>query len=222
MSKIDSLRQAIRKAPNNLPLLLLHAHACLDDGQLDEAYSSLQEVLEQDKTHREARLGVARILFLNSKVSEAVVRAESLLKEDPSYAPAHMLLSRLFLQEKDRARAFSHYRQGMASDSSLSDLELEREFIREIRELRKAPLRGVKIAKAEVESEEEDWNGAASGSEGFGQADSENYQDDFDGDDDSNWSSGFISPREPIYSAVNFRHIGGYEKVKEALRVKMI
>jgi len=36
------------------------------------------------------------------------------------------------------------------------------------------------------------------------------------------WANNFTAPREPTYSTVNFRHIGGYEEIKEALRLKML
>ena len=41
MSKLDPLRQAVAVSPDNVPLLLLLAHACLDEWSLDEAKSTL-------------------------------------------------------------------------------------------------------------------------------------------------------------------------------------
>src|SRR5271154_2761742 len=79
MSKLDPLRQAVAVSPDNIPLLLLLAHACLDEWSLDEARSIFERVLAIDPTRPEARVGIARILHLSGKTSEAVVRTEALI-----------------------------------------------------------------------------------------------------------------------------------------------
>ena len=94
MSKLDPLRQAVAVSPDNVPLLLLLAHACLDEWSLDEARSVFERVLSLDPARPEARVGIARILHLSGKTSEAVVRTEALIVQHPHFAPAHLLLAR--------------------------------------------------------------------------------------------------------------------------------
>src|SRR6185436_20148573 len=103
MSKLDPLRQAVAVSPDNIPLLLLLAQACLDEWSLDEARSVYERVLKLDSARADARLGIARILHLSGKTSEAVVRTESLLEERPDFAPAGIFLARLYLGEGNRA-----------------------------------------------------------------------------------------------------------------------
>ena len=83
MSKLDPLRQAVAVSPDNIPLLLLLAQACLDEWSLDEARSIYERVLRLDPARPEGKVGVARILHLSGKTSEAVVRIEALLGQHP-------------------------------------------------------------------------------------------------------------------------------------------
>lgn len=55
--------------PDNAPLLMLFADACLDDGLLDEAEQSFQRALKDDPAHADARLGLARVALLQGKTS---------------------------------------------------------------------------------------------------------------------------------------------------------
>ena len=48
MSKLDPLRQAVAVSPDNLPLLLLLAHSCLEEWSLDEARSVFERILRLD------------------------------------------------------------------------------------------------------------------------------------------------------------------------------
>ncbi len=128
MSKLDPLRQAVAVSPDNLPLLLLLAQSCLDEWSLDEARAVFERVLRLDPARPEAKVGVARALHLSGKTSEAVVRAESLIAEHPTFAPAHLLLARLHAGEGNRAAAQTSYDQALALDPTLRDPGLEKEF----------------------------------------------------------------------------------------------
>src|SRR5258705_13084780 len=99
MSKLDLLRQAAAISPKNVPLLLLLGDACLDEWSLEEARNAFDRVLGLDPDKPEAKIGIARILHLSGKTSEAVVRTESLVAQHPSFAPAYILLARLHLGE---------------------------------------------------------------------------------------------------------------------------
>src|SRR5438128_1452425 len=44
MSKLDPLRQAVAVSPENVPLLLLLAHACLDEWSLEEGRALYEKV----------------------------------------------------------------------------------------------------------------------------------------------------------------------------------
>ncbi len=128
MSRLDPLRQAVAVSPENLPLLLLLAQSCLDEWSLDEARGVFERVLRLDPTRPEAKAGVARVLHLSGKTSEAVVRAEALIAEHPGYAPAHLLLARLYAGEGNRAAGRACYEKALALDPTLRDPGMEKEL----------------------------------------------------------------------------------------------
>src|SRR4051812_44714105 len=105
MSKLDPLRQAVAVSPENVPLLLLLAHACLDEWSLDEGRVLYEKVLSLDPARPEAKIGVAKILHLSGKTSEAIVRAEAVIQQHPEFAAAYLFRSRLHLGEGNRAEA---------------------------------------------------------------------------------------------------------------------
>jgi transitional endoplasmic reticulum ATPase len=130
MSKLDPLRQAVAVSPDNVPLLLLLAQASLDEWSLDEARVVFERVLLLDAGRPEARLGIARILHLSGKTSEAVVRTEALLAERPEFAPACIFLARLHLGEGNRAAAQATYERALELDPTSRDTALETELNR--------------------------------------------------------------------------------------------
>lgn len=69
---LDALRLALQHSPDNAPLLLLFAEGCLDDGLLEDAEESFQKILRDDPAHAEARLGLARVAFLQGKTFGAI------------------------------------------------------------------------------------------------------------------------------------------------------
>ncbi len=128
MSKLDPLRQAVAVSPDNLPLLLLLAQSCLDEWSLDEARSVFERILRLDPARPEAKVGIARVLHLTGKTSEAVVRTEALIAEHPAFAPAHLLLARLHAGEGNRAAACDSYEQALGLDPTVRDAGLEKEL----------------------------------------------------------------------------------------------
>jgi SpoVK/Ycf46/Vps4 family AAA+-type ATPase len=126
MSKLDPLRQAVAVSPDNVPLLLLLAHACLDEWSLDEARSIFERILSIDPARPEARVGIARILHLSGKTSEAVVRTEALILQFPQFAPAHLLLARLHAGEGNLEAARVSYERALALDPTGKDPSLEK------------------------------------------------------------------------------------------------
>lgn len=128
MSKLDPLRQAVAVSPDNIPLLLLLAQSCLDEWSLDEARSVFERVLTLDPSRPEARVGIARILHLSGKTSEAVVRTEALIVQNPQFAPAHLLLARLHAGEGNLDAARVSYQRALSIDPTGKDPSLEKEL----------------------------------------------------------------------------------------------
>ena len=78
-ARFDSLREAVRQSPDNIPLLLVFAEACIEEWSFIEGINTFEAVLNLDPGNQNARVGIAHILFKMGKVSESIVRLESLL-----------------------------------------------------------------------------------------------------------------------------------------------
>ncbi len=194
MSKLDPLRQAVAVSPDNLPLLLLLAQACLDEWSLNEARSAFERVLRLDAERPEAKVGIARILHLSGKTSEAVVRVEALIAQYPEFAPAHLLLARLHAGEGNLAAARTSYARALSLDPTGQDHSLEKEL------QSRAP-------KSEAPRDEPE-KVAVAGQGWTPESDAE--------DKPSVDSSDIERPK------LTFADIGGMETIKEEIRMKII
>ncbi len=117
MSKLDPLRQAVAVSPDNVPLLLLTPPTpVLMNGRSTRRGPSSKRVQSIDPNRPDARVGIARILHLSGKTSEAVVRTEALITLHPNFAPAHLLLARLHAGEGNLDAARVSYERALALD----------------------------------------------------------------------------------------------------------
>uniref|UniRef100_UPI0037838A41 tetratricopeptide repeat protein n=1 Tax=Prosthecobacter sp. TaxID=1965333 RepID=UPI0037838A41 len=125
---LDALRLALQHSPDNAPLLMLFAEGCLEEGFVEDAEQSFQNVLKNDPAHAEARLGLARVALLQGKTSQAAVRAEQILSDTPSCAAAFLLLARIHITEGDLPKAKAMYDQGIALNRALADPGIEKDL----------------------------------------------------------------------------------------------
>ncbi|MDB6133123.1 MAG: ATPase central domain protein [Verrucomicrobiales bacterium] len=128
MASSDALKAALTHSPDNIPLLLLYAEACLGEWETGEALASYEHVLRLESSHAAAALGLARTLFMSGRASEAAVRLELLIQRNDSNAPAHLLLARVLLSENDRSAARGHYRKAVELDGTLADPALDKDL----------------------------------------------------------------------------------------------
>jgi SpoVK/Ycf46/Vps4 family AAA+-type ATPase len=132
MQSISTLRRAIESAPTNVRLWLLLGQTLVSGGEFREAREAFDRASELAPGNPEARLGVAQVLFRQGQLSEAAVRAQGVLQAHRNFAPAHLLLSKIYLAEKDAAKASEHYSAARALDRALTDTQLEGELVRQI------------------------------------------------------------------------------------------
>ena len=192
-SRLESLREALEVSPENIPLLLLFGHACSDELSFAEARAAFDRILRADPAHVEAKLGIARVLYLSGNTSEVVVRAEALTQADPAFAEAWVLLSRLAVAEGDSRLAAQYYQKAVKLNPALSDPGIERE-IQIDQGITPADLPANPVPEVELETME-------SGGE-------------FEGE--SHTSADLQNPE------VSFANVGGMEEIKEEIRMKII
>lgn len=124
MSDLEALIQALELSPDNVPLIVLLARGYIERNQHEEARRQYDRALEIDPSHTGARMGIAHLVALQGKCSEATVRLESICCDQPNYAPAWVLLATIALQEGNAQEARSYYDQAIAIDVSSADPEL--------------------------------------------------------------------------------------------------
>ena len=202
-SNLDALRFALQHSPDNVPLLMLFAEGCMDEGALEDAEQSFRHALSLQPENADARVGLARLDFLRGKTSEAAVRAEHILAGAPDCATAHLLLARIFITEGDLRRAKSHYDAGVALNRSLADPGIEKD------------LRGVTADDNAGRK-----RGAMTSSGTFLESAHEKSDDD-DGHPRGGtaFDLGLADFEKP---KLNFAGVGGMEALKEEIRMKII
>jgi AAA+ superfamily predicted ATPase len=192
MASLDGLREAVRLSPDNVPLLLLYAEACLDQFHAEEARGAFDRVLAQDPHHRQAQLGVARVLYLTGNNSEAAVRLEALVTAHTADPTALCLMARVLLAEGNREGARDAYRRALEFPGATPDPELEND------------LGGGLPAPARPEP------GRVSLDPGGDEMDDEE-------DDPGELFAGRIEA-----GGVRFDDVGGMETIKEEIRLKIL
>lgn len=209
MSSLQAIRDALEQSPDNVSLLLLFGHACLDQLHLEDARESFERVLELDPEHGDAQLGVAKVLFMQGETSGAAVRAERVLLQNPTAAQAHLLLSRVFLAEGDRTKAMEHFERAAQIDGTLSDPPLERELGQTVRDARRtSPSPAPEPVPAADPLED-------------GEIPTDFADDPFD-DPPYDWRpETFYAPGDPARFGVTFNDVGGMEELKEEIRLKI-
>lgn len=128
MSQLSDLRQAASVSPDNLPLQMLYAQACLDEFALDEGRSAFEKAQSIAPNDPAPKLGLARTLHLMGRTSEAVLRVEAIVAQFPRFAAAWLLLARLTLVEGNPDEANTHYRKALDLDTASADPALEKEL----------------------------------------------------------------------------------------------
>lgn len=202
-SQIESLRLALAHSPDNLPLVLLYAKACLDELQLGDARIAFTKAAQLSPSNADAKLGLAKLAHLEGKTSEAVVRAEQIIQEHPSAAAAHVFLSRMLAGEGELPRAKALYDEALRLDRNLTDPGLEK------------MLTGIRAQESTDSTPPQRKLGLT----GEGEAVEDWLEDDEEPRGGSAFDLGLADFERPDMS---FADVGGMEAVKEEIRMKII
>jgi transitional endoplasmic reticulum ATPase len=125
-SRLDSLRDAVRLSPDNIPLLLIFANACIDAWNFDEGRKTFESVLKADPENQDATIGIAQILFKMGKSAEALVRLEALLSKSGLSAQGMLLYSRILASSGNLDEASQYYHKALSLDPPCKDADLEK------------------------------------------------------------------------------------------------
>jgi transitional endoplasmic reticulum ATPase len=198
MSQIDSLREAVRVSPDNVPLLVLFADACLAEFAFDEAVKAFLQTLALEPDNATARLGLSRALYQAGKTSEAIVRLESFVQESPNDAAAWLQLSRFLMAEGQREQARSCYEKSLKLPGGRQDAALEQELF----------MQGSERPANEGPPK--------------GRVTSEGWNLEEDRGEPSTHGESLPSDDAIERPEINFSDVGGMEHVKEEVRMKIL
>lgn len=123
-SSIDSLREALRHSPDNIPLRKHLATTLLANGRAEEAVEAYRDGLSLRSDSVELKVGLADAYFKQSKYSHALVIVEDLLAQSDPPASAHLLHARLQLRRGEVAGAVMAYKSAVDADPDTADAEL--------------------------------------------------------------------------------------------------
>ena len=203
MPNLDGLRLALEQSPDNAPLLLLYAQGCLDEFQLTEARETFLKLVRLQPANPEAKLGLARVVLLEGKTSEAVVRAEQLIEEAPAFAPAYVLLARMLSAEGDSQRAADLYDKALKLNPSVADPALEK-------------------ALAEVKAKPTQEEEPAPAPRRAGLSGQGEYVEDADVSFPKGGEAFDLGISDMERPKLSFANVGGMEALKEEIRMKII
>jgi transitional endoplasmic reticulum ATPase len=192
---LEALKAALAASPDNIPLLMLVGKLHEDRFELADARACFDRVVALQPDHGEALVGIARLLDLSGESSEAAVRLESLCTRQPKLANAWLLRARIALDEGDATSARGYYDTAVDLDRTVADDELLQAI------LKAGGNRKVTMSASGTILEEEDEN-------------------PFEGMD-------AVAARDldlefRMKSDLKFQDVGGMEKVKDDIRMKII
>jgi transitional endoplasmic reticulum ATPase len=123
---IQSLREAVRLSPDNVPLRQSLAELLLGFARYDEAEKEFRQALAVAPNHVGLKLGLVQAFLHQDKNSQALVLVEDLLKQPDTPARAYVAHAHLLLRAGDVERAVRQYREAIDQDPAAADPDLAR------------------------------------------------------------------------------------------------
>lgn len=202
---IRALRDALRLSPENLPLRRHLASSLLGLGRAEDAEAEFRAALPLAPNDPDLQAGLALAFAQQGKYSLALVIVEGLIQRPDTPARAWLLSARLLLRGGNQVEAAEHYRQAVAADPEVADANLAgRLGIRPVAsDLDDGDGETIELSDEIIELSDEDndalirevWEGSP-GAPGPG-----------------------IDVERPV---LNFKDVGGMERLKEEIRIKII
>ncbi len=193
---IETLREALRFSPENIPLRRHLAETLLGQGRPDQAEVEFREALAMSPDDPLLKVGLASSFLQQGKNNMAAVILEDVTRASNAPPRAHVLFARLLFQGGEVEEAVKQYRRGISADPSVVD----REF---------ADRLGIRDTHLTEEDEDEP---------------TEEMPDEIvEGKVRSAWSDPVADfEAEVERPSLKFADVGGMEPLKEEIRIKII
>jgi transitional endoplasmic reticulum ATPase len=191
---IETLREALKLSPDNIPLRRHLAETLLGAGRADLAEAEFREAMTLAPDEPTLKVGLADAFLQQGKKSLAIVILEDVVKHPDAPARAFLIYARLLFHAGEVGEAVHQYRKGIETDPEIADAEFaERLGIREERD----------------EDDDLDFD--------------ETTDDIVEGRVRSSWDESVADPLIAIERPdLKFADVGGMESVKDEIRMKII
>ncbi len=184
MDEIQQLREALKGAPNNLPLRKFLANALMKQERYEEAEAEYKAALQLAPDDKDLKISLADAFRAQQKTGSGLVLIEEITSRSAPPARAWIVYAHLLLQSQQAEEAQEAYENAIAIDEQLRDAWLESEI-----NLKKQEKPEPERIKLRSDAGEEDAEGKA------------------------------VDIERP---GTNFEDVGGMEKVKEEVRMKIL
>lgn len=124
---INSLREALKFSPGNIPLKKHLAETLLNASRLDEAEQEYKELLAIADAN-EIKTGLSRVFYLKGEYSKCNVILEELIHSGYTDFDCLILHAKALLKENEVAKARDIYKTALAINPSFRDDELDKEL----------------------------------------------------------------------------------------------
>ncbi len=196
---IESLREALRLSPDNLPLRRHLAETLLAQGRPDQAEAEFREALNRDGDDPALKMGLAHAFIQQGKHSLAAVILEDLTRRPQAPARAYVLHARLLAHGGDLAEAARLYQQGLDTDPAVADPEFAERL-------------GLPSNDEDHDEDDDDEDD-----------DDDPNADVVEGRVRSSWAGAdFSAEAEVERPSLKFADVGGMEPLKDEIRLKII
>ena len=123
-NNIDSLREALKHSPENVPLRHMLAEALLGLNRLEEAEEEYSKLLKMGGDTR-AKVGLATVFYKKGSYSACNVILEEVIEKGSGDIQVFVLHARGLLKENEIARAIESYKKVLEIDPKFADDELD-------------------------------------------------------------------------------------------------
>ena len=195
---IQSLREAVKLSPRNLPLRQALADALLSAGFSTEAVVEYKAALALSPDHPPLKFGLARSFHADGKTSHALVVLEDLVKSPQAPPRAFVFYARLLAGAGEVEQAVEQYKRGVEKDPSAADPDFANRF-------------GIRLAPEPEDDAPPSFSGPGE-------------EDEIsDGRIRASWQGS--EPEEVVEierPQITFSDVGGMDALKEEIRLKII
>lgn len=121
---IDSLREALKHSPNNMPLRLLLADTLATLNRFEEAEKEYATIIKTTNDSK-AKIGLATVFFKKGSYSACNVILEEVIENGTNEISVYKLYAKCLLKENSISKAIDAYKIALTIDPTFFDEELD-------------------------------------------------------------------------------------------------